>query len=95
MLKQIKEKITRRRRQILVHSCVYYRLNSNLISDSQFDEWANELVALQRKYPNIASTCEYAKAFSDYTGATGYHLPIGDSWVISTAQRLLKNSRRD
>lgn len=33
------ELIKRRRLQILIHSCIYYYLDSNLISDQQFDQW--------------------------------------------------------
>lgn len=40
---EIKELIKRRRRQILVHSCLYYRLASNIISDFQYDCWGKEL----------------------------------------------------
>ena len=37
------ELIKRRRLQILVHSCVYYLMDDNLVSDEQFDSWAKEL----------------------------------------------------
>ena len=35
--------IRRRRRQILVHSCLYYKLDTNLITDEEFDKWCGEL----------------------------------------------------
>ena len=35
----IRELIHRRRRQVLVHSILYYRLGKPLISDRQFDRW--------------------------------------------------------
>ena len=40
--------INRRRRQILVHSIIYYKLDDNLISDSDWSDLANELDALQK-----------------------------------------------
>ena len=40
---QVAEKIQQRRLQLLIHSCIYYEFNQNLISDKQWDEWAKEL----------------------------------------------------
>ena len=85
----IKEKINRRRRQILIHSCIYYRMNTNLITDVQFDTWAYELVDLQRKYPEIANQCIFAKAFDKFDGTTGFDLPLDDPWVIGISSQLI------
>ena len=52
-VKKIRELINRRRRQILVHSVIYYRMNDNLISDDQWAKWALELETLQNDYPEI------------------------------------------
>ena len=49
---EILELITRRERQILVHSYIYYELNTNLISDATFDEWAKELAQLIKNNPD-------------------------------------------
>ena len=38
--------INRRERQILVHSCLYYQFNENLIQDHVYDAWSKELVEL-------------------------------------------------
>lgn len=83
------ELINRRRRQILVHSCIYYRLNNNLITDKQFDEWAYELVDLQKQYPEIAEQAVFAESFKDFDGSTGFNLPIHHPWVLRKAQQLL------
>ena len=85
---EISELIQRRRLQILVHSYLYYELNTNIISDSQFNEWAKELVQLQHKYPKVASQVIYAKEFSDFDGSTGFDLPKNEQ-VIRIANRLL------
>ena len=45
--KSIAELLNRRRRQILVHSIIYYKMNDNLISDSTWSAWATELEELQ------------------------------------------------
>ena len=81
--------ITRRRRQILVHSVIYYRLNDNIISDQQWSEWALELENLQTKYPDIASECPLADAFEGFDHSTGENLPLDDPWALSKAQYLL------
>lgn len=84
----IAEKIQQRRLQILVHSCIYYELNQNVISDKQWDAWAKELVSLQKQYPNIAEQIIWADAFSDFDGTTGFNLPLKDSWVMRKATQI-------
>ena len=42
----IAELINRRRRQLLVHSIIYYRFDKNIVSDSVWTEWAIELADL-------------------------------------------------
>lgn len=90
---KIYELINRRRRQMLVHSCLYYRMNENLITDQQFNHWGRELVKLQAQYPEIAAKVPYAEAFSDWDASTGFHLPLDDPWVTGTASYLLRISR--
>ena len=87
---EIAELINRRRRQVLIHSVIYYRLNDNLISDSQWSEWAKELYDLQKQYPEIAMTCVYAKDYKDFDPSTGFNLPLEDIWAVNKAQQLVK-----
>ena len=42
----IKSEMLRRRKQILVHSCLYYRLDTNLIEDWQYDKIGRRLAEL-------------------------------------------------
>lgn len=86
---EIAELINRRRRQILVHSVIYYTLDDNVISDSQWSKWAFELAELQKKYPNIAKTCWYADEFENFDGSSGFDLPLEDPWAIRKARHLL------
>lgn len=86
----IAELINRRRRQILVHSIIYYKLDDNIIPDSKWAEWALELENLQRDYPDIAEKCVYAKAFENFEHSSGYNLPLDDSWGVLTARKLLQ-----
>ena len=86
---EIAELINRRRRQILVHSVIYYNMDDNLVSDSQWSAWAKELDELQRQYPEIAMQCVFAKDFRDFDPSTGYNLPLNDPWAISKAHHLI------
>lgn len=86
---EISELITRRRRQILVHSAIYYRFDDNIISDHKWQEWAKELCELQIKYPKIAEQCYLHEYFKDFDGSTGFNLPLTEPWVVRKAQQLL------
>lgn len=92
--KDILDLIDRRRRQILVHSIIYYELNENIVSDHQWAEWALELEDLQKRYPNIASKAPYAKEFDGFDHSTGQNLPLHDPWGVKTAVWLLKVSKK-
>lgn len=93
-MNDIYELINRRRRQVLVHSIIYYRFNENLVSDHQWSEWAKELDELQRRYPDISNKCPYAKEFADFDPSTGYNLPLHDSWGVNKALQLLNTRKK-
>lgn len=88
---KVADLILRRRLQILVHSCIYYHMNQNLISDKQYDTWARELQKVQNEHPDISEKVRWAGAFKDYDASTGFDLPITDEWVMQKARYLLKN----
>lgn len=85
---QIAEKIQQRRYQMLVHSCLYYHLNQNIISDKQWDEWARELRDLQNQYPEISKQVTLYEYFKDWDASTGAFLPITESWVVMRARQV-------
>lgn len=87
-LSKVRSLILRRRLQILVHSCLYYRLDTSLIPDKLWQTWSQELVELQNKYPQIAERVQYHKAFKDFDGNTGYHLPITNPEIMEKALQL-------
>ena len=91
---QIKELISRRRRQVLVHSVIYYKLNDNLIDDTTWSKWALELEELQNQYPKIAADCPLAKEFLNFDHSTGMSLPLDNPWAMRTAQYLLSITRK-
>lgn len=92
---EIRSLILRRRLQILVHSCIYYEFNDNIISDNTWSVWAEELVRLQKQYPQIAERVDYAKEFKDFDGSTGFNLPTRNPEVMSKARYLLKLHKED
>src|SRR5574344_1857292 len=87
---KIAELIQRRRLQMLVHSCIYYKLDGNIIQDRQWDMWAKELVKLQEENPEISQKVIWYEAFKDWDASTGAFLPLDDEWVIKKAKQLLK-----
>lgn len=86
---ELAELIKRRRRQLIVHSYIYYRLNQNLVPDHTYDGWARELIELQEKYPELSSKVEYHKEFKGFQMGDSFKLPMDESWVHGLAHRLL------
>lgn len=84
------EIIKRKRRFVLVHSILYYVLNEPIIPDFKFDEVAQELASYQQTSPKFCMTVDfYPEEFKDFTGETGFHLPLYDPSCTRTAHMLL------
>ena len=71
---------------MLVHSYLYYRLNTQLITDADFDRRARELADLQALRPGPLGY--YDLVFKGWTGDTGYHLPMSEPAIIGLAESL-------
>ena len=82
--------IAQRRRQILVHSIIYYRFGESVVPDHKWIQWARELCELQAQYPEIAAKCPLAEAFEDFDASTGFNLPLGDPHYYAVAKWLLE-----
>ena len=87
------ELVRRRRSQMLIHSCIYYELNESIISDHQWQAWADELQKLQKEHPSCLRIDFYDWEFRDWDGATGAHLPHRNPWVFQKANYILNLSR--
>lgn len=85
-----RDEIIRYRRLMLVHSCIYYKLDDSLVSDHKWQEWADYLAWLQMAYGWQAGF--YDQYFEDWDGSTGYHLP--HELVMHVALRLVKEEER-
>lgn len=59
-------------RALLLHSYLYYELDTNLISDCQFDQLMYRMVEL-KKWDEFKES-EFYEEFKDFEGATGMHL---------------------
>ena len=81
---QIAELIQRRRLQLLVHSCIYYAYNENLVTDDTWAKWASE----------IANKFRWAEAFNGFDHSTGYNLPFEENGIRSKAIQLLRYSEK-
>ena len=60
------EKIQLLQRSILVNSFAYYELDSNLLSDFQYDENAKQLAEFKKKYPDEFKRSRHFEYFKDY-----------------------------
>jgi NAD-dependent DNA ligase (contains BRCT domain type II) len=90
---KIAQKIRQRRRQIVVHSIIYYRFGQNIIPDYQFDKWCNELIQLQHEYPKISKRIELYDDFKDLSHASGFDLKsMNNPEFIYIAKKLIENS---
>jgi len=86
---RIAELIQRRRLQILVHSYLYYELDTNLITDSQWYDLSKELMDLQRAYPQLEKKVPFREGFEDWDGSTGAFLPLNQLWLRKKAYLLM------
>lgn len=89
---EIADRIQKLRLCLLVHSCIYYNLNCDIVTDSRWDEWARELVKLQKDNAAVSEKVRYYEAFRDWDASTGAFLPINEPWVMNKAKYLLRIS---
>lgn len=88
------ELIKRRRNQMIIHSAIYYHLHTNIISDHQWQAWAEELTQLQLDNPDDCMIGYYDEVFKDWNGSTGMHLPFTPAihskaeWLIEISEKI-------
>jgi len=85
--------VNRLRRNIIVHSVIYYVFNRNLISDSDYDKMCQKLARIHKKYPKLCSQAVFPKAFKNYDPSTGMNF-INHKWGNRAAERLLKSHNK-
>ena len=85
----ILELMIQRRKQVLIHSILYYKMGESLISDQQWNYFARALYELNQKHPDLAEMSFLAREFKDFHPSSGYDLPLNDRWGVQKAQWLL------
>jgi hypothetical protein len=92
-------KINQRRRQVLVHSCLYYKFDESIIEDHVYDKYARELKSLVTKYPDKAKKAVFSEKFKEWDALpdfySGFCLPLDDDWVVHKAKQLLQHKRKE
>lgn len=83
----VTESIIQRRTQMLVHSYLYYVLDTSIVSDHTWQRWADDLTLLQRQHPQPVGF--FDAEFADWDGTTGAHLPTYP-WVAERAGQVLR-----
>lgn len=81
------EKIQLLQRSILVNSFAYYVLDSNILTDFQYDANAMQLVELMKNHPEEAGRSRYHEYFHDYC-------PADDDAHYTSGFDLLEHVRR-
>ena len=86
-------------RWILVHSIIYYQLDSNVVSDHMYDANCKQLVELMEKHPSECKKTKYYRQFRGFDGSTGCDLyskldNAESEYLVNIAQRLIKKYGR-
>lgn len=66
------ERISFLQRFILIHSYLYYEMDTNIISDQKYDAAARQLTTMQQDFD--LSATDYGYVFDEFTGVTGFDL---------------------
>lgn len=69
-----KQKIQLLQRSILVNSYAYYELNSNILSDFQYDANTRQLLELRNSAPEAYRKSRYYRYFDNFESGTGFDL---------------------
>lgn len=93
------DKINYLQKMILVNSALYYKYNTNALSDYYYDSISEQLVQYMNEYPISRRISTYAYVFDNYDGSTGFHLidnlePIDYHAVMLSVELYLENKRR-
>ena len=88
--------INRRENQILIHACIYYAFDTNLISDYQYDQLGLQLIDLSKHYPEEFKASYHYNQFKEYVTEvtpSAFNLNFRDPHVVKKAQFLLKTRK--
>lgn len=87
---EIRSLISRRQRQLLVHSYLYYVLDESIVSDTDYDRWCEELVTLQTQHRDLAQKTPYWNICQSFDASgSGYWIQRYPPEIVTTAVHLL------
>lgn len=69
-----KTKIELLQKWILIHSIIYYKLNTTVVSDQVYDNNSKQLVQLKNSNPDDFNNSKWYKQFVNFEGSTGFDL---------------------
>ena len=61
-------------RWLIIHSILYYEMDTSIVTDKQFDANARQLVQMQKEHPEETKQSDYFYVFYDFDGSTGFDL---------------------
>ena len=70
----IQEKIETLQRWILVHSYIYYEMDTNVVSDHVYNSNTQQLLKFRKDYPEVYEQSRYYPYFDDFESGTGFDL---------------------
>ena len=88
------DRVKHLRRALTIHSYIYYTLDTNIITDHQWQKLANELSYIQTEYPELQIVNLWDSEFKDWNGSTGIHLSK-EPYVVRKANQLLNYATRN
>jgi hypothetical protein len=69
-------------------------MDASIISDDQWQQWADELEVLQKENPKYMKIDFFDHEFKDWDGTTGSHLPHRHPWVHAKSKYILDIQQR-
>lgn len=67
-------KIELMQRMVIVHSIIYYELDSSVVSDVKYDKLARKLAKMKDTYPEEWRRSQYFYCMRDFSSSTGFDL---------------------
>lgn len=69
-----KQKMNWLERYLIIHSILYYELDTNVISDKKFDYVGKQLVRISRENKIDFKKTDYYYVFNDFDATTGFYI---------------------
>jgi len=59
---------------LIIHSIIYYELNTSVVSDAMYDQNSNQLIELIKADRQSFRSSRWYRIFKDFDGSTGFDL---------------------